>query len=169
MLTIRKIQKDNTTEVKLNFFILNSLLGLIIPGNDAEKSFEELVEKINNLEVKGVDELVYFIDGEHVLVGFSKDLDTQNLNVIPFQKHDQKLPFNVAGLDTIKYSAKNFERRAKEAIGQAIEATKQIPTTQDSVDQVMGTFICLHITNQNTVFLIITIVLASIIMEKKLR
>jgi len=39
-----------------------------------------------------------------LMLGFNK-------YVIPFQKDNQKLPFNVAGLDTIKYTNSNFERK----------------------------------------------------------
>lgn len=53
-----------------------------------------------------------------LMLGFNK-------YVIPFQKESQKLPFNVAGLDTIKYSDSDFEKRATEAISKAIEATTQ--------------------------------------------
>jgi len=57
------------------FFIFNSLLGILVPGNDAERSFEELIGKIDNLEVNGVDDLVYFIDEGHILAAFPKDED----------------------------------------------------------------------------------------------
>jgi hypothetical protein len=48
-----------------------------------------------------------------------------NKYVIPFQKASQTLPFNVAGLDTIKYSDADFERLGTEAIDQAIRETQQ--------------------------------------------
>ncbi len=53
-----------------------------------------------------------------LMLGFNKC-------VIPFQKEGQKLPFNVAGLDTVKYGPTNFEEKAISALDQAIESTKQ--------------------------------------------
>ena len=53
-----------------------------------------------------------------LMLGFNK-------YVIPFQREGQELPFNVAGLDTIKYTNDNFERKAREAIGAAITTTTQ--------------------------------------------
>lgn len=51
-----------------------------------------------------------------------------NKYVIPFQLEEQKLPFNVAGLDTIKYSKKNFESIAEVAIDRAIKETEFVAT-----------------------------------------
>jgi uncharacterized protein YccT (UPF0319 family) len=48
-----------------------------------------------------------------------------NKYVIPFQHEEQKLPFNVAGLDTIKYNQGNFQSLAIQAIDQAIKETSQ--------------------------------------------
>jgi hypothetical protein len=48
-----------------------------------------------------------------------------NKYVIPFQREDQSLPFNVAGLDTIKYNQGNFRRLAIQAIDRAILETSQ--------------------------------------------
>lgn len=48
-----------------------------------------------------------------------------NEYVIPFQRSSQKLPFNLAGLDTIKYTNSNFEKLAEFAIDQAICETRQ--------------------------------------------
>lgn len=53
-----------------------------------------------------------------LMLGFNK-------YVVPFQRESQKLPFNVAGLDTIKYTNANFERLAVEAIDNAIKAGRQ--------------------------------------------
>jgi len=59
-----------------------------------------------------------------MMLGFNK-------YIIPFQKAAQKLPFNLAGLDTIKYNPENFESLAKQAIAAAVELTRQdeIPTS----------------------------------------
>jgi hypothetical protein len=43
-----------------------------------------------------------------------------NKYVIPFQRVAQKLPFNVAGPDTIEYTNTYFERLAAGAVDQAI-------------------------------------------------
>jgi predicted nucleotide-binding protein len=56
-----------------------------------------------------------------LMLGFNK-------YVIPFQRNSQTLPFNVAGLDTIKYDDRDFERKAATAIDQAIIETQQKPT-----------------------------------------
>lgn len=64
-----------------------------------------------------------------------------NKYVIPFQRKDQTLPFNVAGLDTIKYDDKDFSRLASEAIEDAIEKSKQEIPFDAGVDQVLETFL----------------------------
>ena len=69
-----------------------------------------------------------------LMLGFNK-------YVIPFQRAEQELPFNVAGLDTIKYTNQNFETRATSAIDTAIEATKPGPEARVDVDQRVQTFI----------------------------
>jgi hypothetical protein len=48
-----------------------------------------------------------------------------NKYVIPFQREAEALPFNVAGLDTVKYSQGNFRQLAIQAIDQAIKETSQ--------------------------------------------
>jgi hypothetical protein len=48
-----------------------------------------------------------------------------NKYVIPFQRADETLPFNVAGLDTIKYDQADFRQLAIQAIDQAIRETSQ--------------------------------------------
>jgi len=70
-----------------------------------------------------------------LMLGFNKF-------VIPFQRKSQKLPFNVAGLDTIKYENSDLERQAGAAIDQAISETDQ--STVPGViplDQQIGTFL----------------------------
>jgi hypothetical protein len=64
-----------------------------------------------------------------------------NKYVIPFQRKEQKLPFNVAGLDTIKYTDQDFNRLAKEAIDDAIEKTKQEIPFDAGIDQILDTFL----------------------------
>lgn len=69
-----------------------------------------------------------------LMLGFNK-------YVIPFQRATQKLPFNVAGLDTVKYTDRNFETLAAGAIDQAIAATQQTPGSVVSPDQNLVTFL----------------------------
>lgn len=69
-----------------------------------------------------------------LMLGFNK-------YVIPFQKESQKLPFNVAGLDTIKYSSDNFEAKATVAIDQAIEKTQQDDVDPIDTDQYINIFL----------------------------
>ncbi len=69
-----------------------------------------------------------------LMLGFNK-------YVIPFQKESQSLPFNVAGLDTVKYTNQDFERKAKEAIDQAIAQTQQDAPRPFSPDQILEVFL----------------------------
>ena len=69
-----------------------------------------------------------------LMLGFNK-------YVIPFQRATQKLPFNVAGLDTIKYSNADFERLAAGAVDQAIAETQQDAPPPYSPDQVLEVFL----------------------------
>ncbi len=48
-----------------------------------------------------------------------------NKYVIPFQRDAEVLPFNVAGLDTIKYNQGNFMSLAIQAVDQAMKETSQ--------------------------------------------
>lgn len=72
-----------------------------------------------------------------LMLGFNK-------YVIPFQRQAQNLPFNVAGLDTVKYSNQNFEEKASKAIEIAINDTTQefIPTI--TPDQILEAFLLLQ-------------------------
>ncbi len=69
-----------------------------------------------------------------LMLGFNK-------YVIPFQRASQTLPFNVGGLDTIKYGNAHFERLAIIAIDQAIRETQQDAPPPLSPDQILGTFL----------------------------
>jgi hypothetical protein len=69
-----------------------------------------------------------------LMLGFNK-------HIIPFQRTTQTLPFNVAGLDTIKYKDPDLERLAGEAIDQAILITKQDIPQQISPDQILTAFL----------------------------
>lgn len=69
-----------------------------------------------------------------LMLGFNK-------YVIPFQKETQKLPFNIAGLDTIKYGNKSFKDKSISAIDQAIAETTQDEVTKDTSEQTVNLFI----------------------------
>lgn len=69
-----------------------------------------------------------------LMLGFNK-------YVIPFQKESQKLPFNVAGLDTIKYAPDSFESKATSAIDHAIEQTQQSDLAPIDIDQYINVFL----------------------------
>ena len=64
-----------------------------------------------------------------------------NKCVIPFQRASQKLPFNVAGLDTVKYTDNNLERLAASAIDQGILETHQDASPQIPLDQGLSVFL----------------------------
>ena len=69
-----------------------------------------------------------------LMLGFNK-------RVIPFQRASQRLPFNVAGLDTIKYTNADFKRLAQDAIDQAIRETQQDAPTLFAPDQILEAFL----------------------------
>jgi hypothetical protein len=89
---------------------------------------------LNNDEKDGVEIPNANVNMEYgLMLGFNK-------YVIPFQKDSQKLPFNVAGLDTIKYNNKNFKDKSITAIDQAILSTKQDEVPKDTSDQFLSLF-----------------------------
>jgi hypothetical protein len=63
-----------------------------------------------------------------------------NKYVVPFQNETQTLPFNVAGIDTIKYNQSNFLKLASHAIDQAIKETSQTEPAP-SADQLISFFV----------------------------
>ncbi|HUV77920.1 MAG TPA: TIR domain-containing protein, partial [Desulfobacterales bacterium] len=69
-----------------------------------------------------------------LILGFNKYL-------IPFQREKHSLPFNVAGLDTVKYSDQDFERKASSAIDIAIEKTTQDFASSPTPDQIIEIFL----------------------------
>jgi len=69
-----------------------------------------------------------------LMLGFNK-------YVIPFQREGQQLPFNVAGLDTVKYTNLTFEGKAAKAIDVAVVATSQETTPAFSPDQILEAFL----------------------------
>jgi hypothetical protein len=66
-----------------------------------------------------------------------------NKYVIPFQRDDQQLSFNVAGLDTIKYNQGNFTALATPAIELAIRETSQ-STPAPTFDQMVNLFLLIN-------------------------
>jgi len=68
-----------------------------------------------------------------LMLGFNK-------YIIPFQKQDDILPFNVSGLDTIKYDQGNFKEKAQQAVKKAIEQTKPKIGEILPVDRIIESF-----------------------------
>lgn len=90
---------------------------------------------LNNDEKDGVEIPNANVNMEYgLMLGFNK-------YVIPFQRKSQKLPFNVAGLDTIKYDNKSFKDESTNAIDQAIKTTNQDDVPKDTSDQFLDLFI----------------------------
>jgi len=69
-----------------------------------------------------------------LMLGFNKYL-------VPFQQETHTLPFNVAGLDTVKYDNTSFESKASTAIDVAIEKTRQDQASLTTPDQLIGLFL----------------------------
>lgn len=69
-----------------------------------------------------------------LMLGFNK-------LVIPFQRQHQQLPFNVGGLDTVKYTDENFEEKARSAIHVAVQQTTQDAVPSFSPDQILEAFL----------------------------
>jgi hypothetical protein len=90
---------------------------------------------INNEESEGREIPNANVNMEYgLMLGFNK-------YVIRFQRASQHLPFNVAGLDTVKYDDRDFERRAAAAIDQAIQQTQQDTPTNIPPDQILSAFL----------------------------
>lgn len=90
---------------------------------------------LNNEESEGREVPNANVNMEYgLMLGFNK-------YVIPFQRASQKLPFNVAGLDTIKYTDADFERLASGAVDQAIRETQQDAPPPFSPDQILEVFL----------------------------
>ncbi|HEY1937691.1 MAG TPA: hypothetical protein VGJ33_07145 [Candidatus Angelobacter sp.] len=69
-----------------------------------------------------------------LMLGFNKYL-------IPFQREGESLPFNVAGLDTIKYTNSNFESLASDALDHAIAATTPSSGAPIDLNQKLQTYL----------------------------
>lgn len=71
-----------------------------------------------------------------LMLGFNKYL-------IPFQNELEALPFNVSGLDTVKYDSQNFESKAKAALQLAVSKTTQDSGSSPPPDQIINIFLLL--------------------------
>jgi hypothetical protein len=71
-----------------------------------------------------------------LMLGFNK-------YIIPFQHEDYQLPFNVSGLDTIKYNNSSFKAKADSAIDQAILTTTH-RDTPPSISPDIGAYLLLR-------------------------
>jgi len=90
---------------------------------------------LNNEESQGAEIPNANVNMEYgLMLGFNK-------YVMPFQRATQRLPFNVAGLDTIKYTNNDFERLAANAVDQAIRETQQDAPPSFSPDQILEVFL----------------------------
>jgi hypothetical protein len=69
-----------------------------------------------------------------LMLGFNK-------YIVPFQRESQSLPFNVAGLDTIKYTNSNFASLASAAIDQAIRVTTPSGSAPMDPNQKLQTYV----------------------------
>jgi hypothetical protein len=69
-----------------------------------------------------------------LMLGFNK-------YILPFQRQTERLPFNVAGLDTVKYRSENFETKAAQALDLAIAATTQDTVSPITPDQILEAFL----------------------------
>lgn len=69
-----------------------------------------------------------------LMLGFNK-------YVVPFQQEAQTLPFNVAGIGTVKYDNASFESKASTAIDIAIEKTVQDQASLTPTDQLIELFL----------------------------
>jgi hypothetical protein len=71
-----------------------------------------------------------------LMLGFNKYL-------IPFQNELETLPFNVSGLDTVKYDSQNFENKARTALQLAVGKTTQGSESSPPPDQIINIFLLL--------------------------
>ncbi|MEK6636095.1 MAG: TIR domain-containing protein [Planctomycetota bacterium] len=69
-----------------------------------------------------------------LMLGFNKFL-------IPFQRESHSLPFNVAGLDTVKYNNNDFAVKATNAIDIAIYKTRQDHASSTTPNQLIELFL----------------------------
>jgi len=90
---------------------------------------------LNNDENSGTEIPNANVNMEYgLMLGFNK-------YVVPFQRTTQQLPFNVAGLDTVKYSDVDFEFKAAAAIDQAIRETEQKTPVVPDFDQALHEYL----------------------------
>ena len=92
---------------------------------------------LNNDTAGGVQKPNANVHTEYgLMLGFNKC-------ILPFQHEDYSLPFNVAGLDTIKYDNNSFKAKAIAALDHAILKTAQ-PRVTAPVSPDVGSYLLLH-------------------------
>ena len=90
---------------------------------------------VNNSEENNIEIPSANVNMEYgLMLGFNK-------YVIPFQRESQKLPFNIAGLDTIKYNDRDFEHKAIEAVDLAIKETTQNEVESGISNQILQMYL----------------------------
>ena len=94
---------QNAFCLKICSKILTSQFCIILANNDIKEGKETPNANVN---------MEYGL-----MLGFNK-------YVIPFQREEQQLPFNIAALDTIKYNNRNFREKAEKVIDMAIKSTQ---------------------------------------------
>jgi hypothetical protein len=111
---------QNAFCLKICSKILTSQFCIILANNDIKKR-KEIPNANVNMEYG-------------LMLGFNK-------YVIPFQREEQQLPFNIAALDTIKYNNRNFKERAEKVIDMAIKATQSNSVDNALTNMTVDTFL----------------------------
>jgi len=115
-----KAPGQNAFCVKICSKIITSQFCIVLINNDTGRG-QEIPNANVNMEYG-------------LMLGFNK-------YIIPFQIASQTLPFNVAALDTIKYTDQDFKDKACKIIDVAIEKTKQETFQPINIDQILETFL----------------------------
>lgn len=111
---------QNAFCVKICSKIITSQFCIILLNNDIREGIETPNPNVN---------MEYGL-----MLGFNK-------YILPFQRQAERLPFNVAGLDTVKYTSENFETKAGQALDLAIAATTQDTVSPITPDQILEAFL----------------------------
>lgn len=111
---------QNAFCVKICSKIITSQFCIILLNNDTREGIETPNANVN---------MEYGL-----MLGFNK-------YIVPFQRQTERLPFNVAGLDTVKYTSENFETKAAQALDLAIAATTQDTVSPITPDQILEAFL----------------------------
>jgi hypothetical protein len=111
---------QNAFCIKICSKILSSQFCIILANNDVKDGQEKPNANVN---------MEYGL-----MLGFNK-------YVIPFQRSQQMLPFNVAPLDTVKYTTQTFRQLAEKALDEAISATTPKEEERNILDITVDTFL----------------------------